>query len=866
MAIIKLDGGYNALPISYKRGNPIPLDTTAVWYDLESLQAYARTGVTAYVGQVLSLVSEIKDDAGEVIGHTSTAYIIADTNGTLEPIGTAPIGDDKSIVVAEDGTVSRAGIDALDFEQDIIGEDGQPTGEKEEVQFQPLMTKNGLVWVVPSKTTVEGLASLIDALTLRVKALEDDRVTESELADAIKDFATDTEVAAAVKAETDRATAAEEALGKRIDAIDFVDESELATALATYAKTEDVTSGLATKADKDAYDQTVLDLTALKGRVEAFLDNTGAATEAIDTLQDLITFINTHDDVEIADILADIQAIENKLVLGTYTEGEETKEYTTVKAYVEAAIEAIKIGDYAKAADLTELAGRVEVLEAKPFDTYATKDEVKAVDDKFAAKANTADVVSKSDFEEFQTANTEAIGAARSGAVADVAEVGYALASDVVSNSDFNTFKGENTAAIETAAAGAKSDAVTEIVNKGYAVATEVAETYATKEELDRQTELADEKYATKQFVGSIPTGYTESTVIGYVNKKAQEVLEAATGGSQESAASVKLQLDNYKAANDPKVTALLNEVYGPIPDGKDAHDYTASSRIDVNTQNIALNAKSISDVALLINGESGLASQIAAIYTELSTDIDPRISALEGTATQHTTSIGANTTAIATLNNETIPAIQQAIADGDKAITDKIGTVTEGKTVVDMINAVAGTIDFTPYAKTADVASTYATIAALEGIYKAGEGDAAATGILADEIARAKAAEEKIAGDLALLIENPTEALDSVKELIEHVTEHGTDIAGVITRLDGHDTAIANNKAAHEKNASDIVAINALIAANEVKESSEISVTAMGDDATGVQLGIKEVNVNKLVQTAGDTLVLNGGSATVQA
>lgn len=835
MAIIKLDGGYNALPISYKRGNPIPLDTTAVWYDLEALQTYARTGVTAYVGQVLSLVSEVKDDEGVVIGHTSTAYIIADTNGTLEPIGTAPVGDEKSIVVAEDGTVSLAGIDALSFEQDIIGEDGQPTGEKEEVQFQPLMTKDGLVWVVPSKTTVEGLASLIDALTLRVKALEDDRVTESELADAIKDFATDTEVADAVKVETDRATAAEEALGKRIDAIDFVDESELATALAPYAKTEDVTSGLATKADKTAYEGTVEALNNLKDRVDAFLTGTGAS-EALDSLQELITYINTHDDADINGILSSIQAIENKLTLGTYVDGEETKEYATVKAYVEAAIAALSIGDYAKVADLTELAGRVDALEDMPFDTYATKTALAEVDAKFADKANTADVVSNTVFAEFQETNTQAISDARAGAVADVAEVGYALAANVVSNDTFEGFQETNTEAIATAKQEAIDAAAQAVTDAGYAVASEVAETYATKDELADQAELADEKYATKQFVGNIPTGYTESTVIGYVNKKAQEVLEAATGGSQESAASVKLQLDNYKAANDPKVAALLNEVYGPIPEGKDAHDYTASSRIDVNTHNIALNAKSISDVALLINGESGLASQIAALDTELSTDIDPRISTLEGTVGQHTKDIAANTAAIAALNSETIPAIQQAIADGDKAINDKIGTVAEGKTVVDMINAVAGTIDFTPYATNEYVNAEFAK--------KADATD------LADEIARAKAAEEKIAGDLALLIENPTEALDSVKEIITHVQENGTAVAGIIARLDAHDTAI-------EANADAIVAINDAIAAIvQPKASEEISVAADGT------LGITGMNVNKLVQTEGDVLILNGGSA----
>jgi hypothetical protein len=86
MAVIKLDGGYNALPISYKRGNPIPLDTTALWVDayvdistpawdvktaadaqnnlniklktgFERAQHYASNGVTAYVGQVLTVVA-----------------------------------------------------------------------------------------------------------------------------------------------------------------------------------------------------------------------------------------------------------------------------------------------------------------------------------------------------------------------------------------------------------------------------------------------------------------------------------------------------------------------------------------------------------------------------------------------------------------------------------------------------------------------------------------------------------------------------------------------------------------------------------------------------------------------------------------
>ena len=96
MAKIKLDGGYNSLPISYKRGNPIPLDTTSVWYDLTELETYAKEGVTAYVGQVLTLVEDNK----------TTVFVIANEAGDLEPVGTIPTGDGKTIAVSEEGKIS----------------------------------------------------------------------------------------------------------------------------------------------------------------------------------------------------------------------------------------------------------------------------------------------------------------------------------------------------------------------------------------------------------------------------------------------------------------------------------------------------------------------------------------------------------------------------------------------------------------------------------------------------------------------------------------------------------------------------------------------------------------------------------------
>ena len=65
-----------------------------------------------------------------------------------------------------------------------------------------------------------------------------------------------------------------------------------------------------------------------------------------------------------------------------------------------------------------------------------------------------------------------------------------------------------------------------------------------------------EDTYATKDYVGTIPNSYTETNVISYIDKKAEEVLAAANGGSSESAASVALALQNYKNTNDPKVNS----------------------------------------------------------------------------------------------------------------------------------------------------------------------------------------------------------------------------------------------------------------------------------------------------------------------
>ena len=98
---------------------------------------------------------------------------------------------------------------------------------------------------------------------------------------------------------------------------------------------------------------------------------------------------------------------------------------------------------------------------------------------------------------------------------------------------------------------------------------------------------------AVRDYVGEIPADYTEETVIAYINKKAEETLNAASGGSSESAASVLAALNTYKAENDPKVTANTNaiaaindEATGVLAQAKSYVDAEDKFEIDMVTVN----------------------------------------------------------------------------------------------------------------------------------------------------------------------------------------------------------------------------------------------------------------------------------------
>ena len=82
MATIMNDAAYMGFPLSIKRGNPAPVDTTAVWYNKTELEAYAKSGATAYVGQILTLVADSKCEAFMISNEAGTLIKLAQTTAS----------------------------------------------------------------------------------------------------------------------------------------------------------------------------------------------------------------------------------------------------------------------------------------------------------------------------------------------------------------------------------------------------------------------------------------------------------------------------------------------------------------------------------------------------------------------------------------------------------------------------------------------------------------------------------------------------------------------------------------------------------------------------------------------------------------
>ena len=347
-------------PLNFRRGNPNPLDNSSVWASLESAQAYAANDPVAYVGQILTVVDNTEGIA--------TVYSIQDEAGTLKKVGTSPVGDESTITVAEDGTVSLFGVAGLELTRT------EADGSTTKITYQPLLVDGKLTWVEPSATTVEGLAAEIEGIKTRLSAVET-TVGNAE-SGLVKDVADNTTAIAGIN--TKIGTVAE---GKTL--VEMISDAQTA---ATYDDTALVGRVAAIEGDYlKSSDKTALetkmatDISTAKTETIAAIMGEAGIDEKYDTLKEIADWILS-DTTSSAELITRVTNIENDYLKGadkTALQGEidaletlvgslpEGAVSTTVVAYIKEVVDGLKIGDYAKAADLTALANRVSIAEGK---------------------------------------------------------------------------------------------------------------------------------------------------------------------------------------------------------------------------------------------------------------------------------------------------------------------------------------------------------------------------------------------------------------------------------------------------------------------------------------------------------------------
>lgn len=91
--------GINQVGNSYQRKSAVPLDYYSLFNTKAEAEAYAASNPVSYVGQVISYIDE-----GAV-----KVCVIENTEGLLKEVGTAPIGDNRTIEVSAAGAISLLG-------------------------------------------------------------------------------------------------------------------------------------------------------------------------------------------------------------------------------------------------------------------------------------------------------------------------------------------------------------------------------------------------------------------------------------------------------------------------------------------------------------------------------------------------------------------------------------------------------------------------------------------------------------------------------------------------------------------------------------------------------------------------------------
>ena len=848
--------------VSIARGNPLPLDANSVFESYADLETYAA-GVLAYPGQVVA-----------VVNADSTGIYYLDQEKAIKPVGVIPAGDKLSVDMDDNDVISLHNFGKVFYK--YVAENGDVAAHYEKVKvsdtnpwtagLEPrVVTEDGklvLGWYEPNPTTIDGVNDQVTAVQGTVSDLVNSLgVPSTENSEATGLYKEVEDVQEDVKELTDAVGSVDDALSddvqtlwahvndhadrlEELEAIDHsllatkeelaaeadrADKAEKANAAAIkviandYLKAADI-ANMATDAEVEAAVKVEADRAkgveeSLQTQINTIMNNPDAEG-AINSINEFTKYIEDHG--EIAD--------------GFRTDINKNKD--DIAAEVQRATGAE-----------SALSGRLDVLEAIDHDAYIAADT--------ALKTELeAEIEKKADAETVANDIATAKQAAIDAAAADATTKANAAKDAAIAD-----------AATKYATTGALSDLETALDERLDALEAFDHDTYATKAELEPVKTTAN----------------NASTAVANLETRFDEIV--AVGG--EPNAINKIQVNGSELAIENKtVNIAVPTKFSDLTDdsGFDARITAAKTQADKGvTDAAAADAKAVKNAEDIGKHETrtGVLETAKGDHETRITELEAadvkhaaEYEALNSIVTGHTEAIAkkadtttvdgviakaaANESAIKTLNETTIPAVNAEIAKKADAtalenyhtkaeIVAITGEVASDKTLVQMITE-------------AQAAATY--------------DDAEVRQLIADEAARADAAEKanaaeiaRVNGVLVAALDNNEDGLDSIKELATWINEHGTAAAGMSEAI----TANANAIAAINHETTGILALakahaDAAVAGIPVATAEVLGLVKFDNDTIKMnennQLYTAKVSTDILVQGS-QTLILNGGSAT---
>lgn len=898
--------GINQVGNSYQRKSAVPLDYYSLFNTRAEAEAYAASNPVSYVGQVISYIHE-----GEV-----KVCVIANTAGLLKEVGTAPVGDGKTIEVSAEGAVALLGaasaangtlpmIEEVDGKSKLVWKTLEQigAGDGNDNTTYAFSFANQKITVTPS---LNGVAQDAIEIDLSVFATEDEMA--AAIKDAIDNLPDDKDTTYALSLS-----------GMELTLTPSEGEAQKVT-IDAYSKKEIDDKFAALPEDKDTTYSVKAGEKALK------LAGTEFSTELGLSYANNRISLTGIDGAEIAGF--DASAFVEDGVLQDVSYNAETRELTfTWNIVVSAEGE-----DIIYKTDVVNIADLV--------DTYAAGHGLDLSGNEFSIKL-------ASDSEEFLSVDANglklsgvqsAIDAAKDAAIEDAKK--YAVASTVYTKDEVNDLLDDkaNSADVYT-----KTEADNLLNNKANS-----ADVYSKTE--------ADNLLSAKANAADV---YAKSET--YTQKQVDDLLEGIQAGSSESAASVNTKLEALKKT-------LNNEIYGNDEGTGDSRIDTAETKLagiaagaqvnviesvvvnngDAETthphkltatlegKTVTLNDKAlqlaIADAKLAGTNAAQVASEAAAAASQnaaaiqghdtkiggldtLTKEHTSKITALEladsthaaefnalsSTVGQHGTDIAAlktgkadttvtdtlagritaNENSLKALIETTIPGINGEIAKkaniADVYNKTEIGVIAEGKTLVKMIEDAQSAASYDDTAIRGLITSNADAIAA---IYKV-DGETK-TGVLATEIARveglissetgrAQGAEALLSGRLdtveafwkeAIRDGDEKNVIDTLKEIQEYIESDESGASAMAASIKANSDAIA---------AIYNVAEDGTKSGTLVTEISRVdsAIAAINDASTGILANAKahtDASIAALLVKDVDnkTIKLNEGKAYV--